>query len=151
MVGLTHRYLKILTRLLYALVLISVIAGPSTVIAALPQCEPDCSMHQVETMQPPCCEIAGQIDHTLSSSHEPPGEQKITPSVCCDGKLCYDSPIGFQDTALISNSSADTMVSALKPPLLTSITCPLSVKHHGVSSIPHATTPIYIRMCVFLI
>ena len=157
----THRFLKNVTRLLYALILISGVAGPAALIAAQLGCEPACSMHQahqayqIEATPSSCCDVAGAVHQKIDSCHEISDKKQMAPSACCDDKLCFDSHIEIEQTAALSSGSADPtdpVAAASKLPVLTSIPSKFPCKQLSLDLIsPEKPIPIYLRTCVFLI
>ena len=152
MIGITHRFLINSIRLIFAFILFLGITGPGTLMAVQLACEPDCPKHQMRVVPSSCCEDVEAAHQELDPCHGIPDEQQTVPSACCGGKLCFDSRIEIQETAVLSNNSADTMAAASKLPLLTSVTSTFPIKPLSLHLFhPIPPTPIYIRTCVFLI
>lgn len=155
MIKRTHRFLKNLTRLLYTLILISGVTGPATLMAAQIACEPACSMHQahqVEATPSSCCNVVEAAHQKMDPCHAISDEKQTVTSASCDGKLCFDSRIEIQQTAVLYNGSTDPMAAASKQPVVTSVPSKFSPKQLSLNLIsPENPIPIYIRTCVFLI
>lgn len=151
MVGRFHKSLLSLARQLTLMLLVVGIATLGAAGAGQMLCLPDCAMHQEVSAVPSCCEGL-DMDHAGMIPIESGFPSSTNPGPCCEGKLCFDSPI---DNVGVAAAVGGCETATELPPLLVMSEAPelpLSSNRFLSESPPAGLPiPIYLRTCTFLI
>ncbi len=151
MVGRFHKSLLPLARQFTLMLLVVGIATLGVAGAGQMLCQPDCDMHQEVSAIPSCCEGLG-MNHAGMLPTESGLPSSPYPGPCCEGKLCFDSPV---DNVGVAAAVGGCETATELPPLLVmsdALELPLSSNRFLPESPPAGLPiPIYLRNCTFLI
>ncbi len=151
MVGQFHKSLLPLARQFTVMLLVVGIATLGAAGAGQMLCLPDCAVHQEVIVTPSCCAGLG-MDHAAMIPTESGTPSSPSPSPCCEGKLCFDSPV---DNPGVAAAVGGWETATELPPLfLLSEESGLALfgdRFSPDSPPPGSPIPIYLRTCTFLI